>query len=465
MLSAGTRYAKSGGVHIAYQVVGDGPIDFVWIPSLAHHVELNWENPSVARYLTRLAELTRLIVFDKRGTGMSDRVGNDATLETRMDDVRAVLAAANSLHAVICGIGDGGPLAALFAATYPERTSGLVLVNSTPRFVRSAELTWLPARAEHEQYIDDLVERWSDAATQDRLLLQASPDMTADDLLPFGRLLRLSVSPGALGQYLRMNLDVDVSGVLASIRVPTLVLHRSGVPTMDVRGGRYLAAHIPGARLVELEGRNLAPGVGNVDAILDELELFLDDVVRLRAEPREDAERVLATVLFTDIVGSTERAATVGDRAWRDQLLRHHEVVRRHLTRFRGTEFDTAGDGFFASFDGPARAIRCAGAIVADVAELGIEVRAGLHTGECELMDGKLAGIAVHIGARVAACAASNQVLVSRTVKDLVAGSEIEFLDRGMAELKGVSGKWGLFAVDLASLANAGSRSGVREVV
>jgi class 3 adenylate cyclase len=460
MLSGGTRYAKSGGVHIAYQVVGDGPIDLVWIPSLAHHVELNWENPSVDRYLNRLAELTRLIVFDKRGTGMSDRVCTDATLETRMDDVRAVLAAAVSEHAVICGIGDGGPLAALFAATYPERTAGLVLVNSAPRFVRSGVFTWLPTRADHEQYIEDLVEQWSDPATQDRLLLAASPDMTADDLQPFGRLLRLSVSPGALGQYLRMNLDVDVSGVLGTIRVPTLVLHRSGVPTMDIRGGRYLATHIPGARLVELDGRNLAPGVGDVGAFLDELERFLNDVVRLRGEPRDDTERVLATVLFTDIVGSTERAAAVGDRAWRNQLLRHHEVVRRELTRFRGTEFDTAGDGFFASFDGPARAIRCASAIVADVAELGIQVRAGLHTGECELVDGKLAGIAVHIGARVASCASPNEVLVSSTVKDLVAGSEIEFVDRGITELKGISGEWSLFAVDLAPLAHAefGSR-------
>jgi class 3 adenylate cyclase len=465
MLSARTRYAKSGGVHIAYQVVGHGPIDLVWIPSLAHHVELNWENPSVARYLTRLAELTRLIVFDKRGTGMSDRVCTDATLETRMDDVRAVLAAADSERAVICGIGDGGPLAALFAATYPERTAGLVLVNSTPRFVRSGGFTWLPARADHEQYIEDLVAHWSDPTTQDRLLLVASPDMSADDLQPFGRLLRLSVSPGALGQYLSMNLDVDISGVLASIRVPTLVLHRSGVPTMDIRGGRYLAAHIPGARLVELEGRNLAPGVGNVGAVLDELERFLEDVIRLGGEPREDAERVLTTVLFTDIVGSTERASAVGDRAWRDQLLRHHEVVRRELTRFRGTEFDTAGDGFFASFDGPARAIRCARAIVAGVAELGIEVRAGLHTGECELVDDKLAGIAVHIGARVAACASPNEVLGSSTVKDLVAGSGIDFVDRGMTELKGIAGKWGLFAVDPASLGHAESQFARREAV
>ncbi len=451
LVNARTNYAKSGGVHIAYQVVGDGPVDLVWIPSLAHHVELNWENPSVARYLTRLAELTRLIVFDKRGTGMSDRICDDATLEIRMDDIRAVLSAARSERAVVCGIGDGGPLAALFAATYPDRTSGLVLVNSTPRFVRSATFPWLPTRADHEQLIDDMVSGWSDPATQVELLLSASPEMSPEDLQPFGRLLRLSVSPGALAQYLRMNLDVDVSGILGSIRVPTLVLHRSAVPTMDVRGGRYLGEHVPGARLVVLDGRNLAPGVGDVEPILDELARFLETVVLPRPQGADEPERVLATVLFTDIVGSTAQAAAMGDRAWRDRLLEHHDLVRKELLHYRGTEFDTAGDGFFASFDGPARAIRCASAIVAAVRSLGLEVRVGLHTGECELVDGKLAGIAVHIGARVAACAAPSEVLVSSTVRDLVAGSELAFADRGSTELKGIPGEWHLFAVEPAA--------------
>ena len=451
LVNARTNYAKSGGVHIAYQVVGDGPVDLVWIPSLAHHVELNWENPSVARYLTRLAELTRLIVFDKRGTGMSDRICDDATLEIRMDDIRAVLSASRSERAVVCGIGDGGPLAALFAATYPDRTSGLVLVNSTPRFVRSATFPWLPTRADHEQLIDDMVSGWSDPSTQDELLLSASPDMSPEDLQPFGRLLRLSVSPGALAQYLRMNLDVDVSGILGSIRVPTLVLHRSAVPTMDVRGGRHLGEHIPGARLVVLDGRNLAPGVGDVEPILDELGRFLETAVLPRPHVADEPERVLATVLFTDIVGSTAQAVEIGDRAWRDRLVEHHDLVRKELLRYRGTEFDTAGDGFFASFDGPARAIRCASAIVAAVRSLGLEVRVGLHTGECELVDGKLAGIAVHIGARVAACAAPSEVLVSSTVRDLVAGSELAFADRGSTELKGIPGEWHLFAVEPAA--------------
>ena len=450
-MATGTRYARSGEVHIAYQVVGDGPLDLVWIPSLAHHVELNWENPSVERYLARLAAVSRLIVFDKRGTGMSDRFCGDATLEIRMDDIRAVMAAAESERAVVCGIGDGGPLAALFAATYPERTAGLVLVNSTPRFVRSALFPWLPARGEHEELIEETVDGWSDPATQDDLLLRASPDMEESDLRPFGRLLRLSVSPGALRQYLRMNLDVDICGILDSIRVPTLVLHRESVPTMDVRGGRYLADHIPTARLVTLEGRNLAPGVGDVDAVVDELARFLEDIQSSSGDDEgEESERVLATVLFTDIVGSTAHAAAIGDRAWRDRLREHHEIVRRELTRFRGREFDTAGDGFFASFDGPARAIRCAIAIVARVSEVGLDVRAGLHTGECEPVEGKLAGIAVHIGARVAAHAGPGEVLVSSTVKDLVAGSDLQFVDRGVTELKGIPGDWRLFCVEHA---------------
>jgi class 3 adenylate cyclase len=445
---AQTSYARSGDVHIAYQVVGGGPLDLVWIPSLSHHVELNWENPVVARFLARLATLGRLIVFDKRGTGMSDRVSSDTTLETRMDDIRAVMAAAGSDRAVVCGFGDGGPLAALFAATYPDRTCGVVLVNSTPRFIRSPEFPWLPSRADYEQLIDDTVRAWSDPCTQSELLLAASPDMDEDDLPPFGRLLRLSVSPGALRDYMRMNLDVDVCSVLPSIRVPALVLHRLEIPTMDIRGGRYLAARIPGARLVTLEGRNLAPGVGDTDSVVAEIDAFLKDVAASLDWSAGDPDRVLATVLFTDIVGSTARAVALGDSAWRGLLHRHHQLVRRELTRFRGKEFDTAGDGFFASFDGPARGIHCACAVASAVKDLGLDVRAGLHTGECELVDGKVGGIAVHIGARVAAQARPGEVLVSSTVKDLVAGSGIVFADRGNTELKGIPGEWRLFAVE-----------------
>ena len=441
-----TQYARSGEVHIAYQVLGEGKLDLVWIPSLAHHVELSWENPPVARFLVRIAELGRLVVFDKRGTGMSDRVSSDTTLETRMDDIRAVMDAAGSERAVVCALGEGGPLAMLFAATYPERTDGLVLINSSPRLVRSAEFPWLPSRGEQEQNIEAIVRKWGTPAQREWLAI-GSPDMTEDDRITFARASRLSVSPGAVRDYMRMNLDVDVCGVLDSIRVPTLVLHRSELARPDIRGARYLAEHIPGAKLVELPGRNFAPAIGDADALLAEIERFCS---RIQSGEWEAAEpdRMLATVLFTDIVGSTQKMAELGDRRWRELLDGHHTAIRRQLSRFRGIEMDTAGDGFFARFDGPARAVRCAQAITDDVRELGIQLRAGLHTGECELADGKVAGIAVSIGARIAAAAKPGEVLVSSTVKDLVAGSELAFEDRGTHELKGVPGEWRLYAAE-----------------
>jgi class 3 adenylate cyclase len=442
-----TRYARSGDVHIAYQVVGDGPLDLVWIPSLAHHVELNWENPVVDRFLTRLSKLGRLIVFDKRGTGMSDRLSNDTTLETRMDDIRAVMDAAESTRALIMALGDGGPLAMVFVATYADRTLGLVLMNTAPRFVRSPEFPWLQSRRDYGQRVDDIVRRWAEPDAFDELLVSGSPDMTKDEQRAFARVVRLSVSPGAFRDYLRMNLDVDVCGVLPSIRVPTLILHRKEVAPQDVRSARYLADRIAGARLVELSGRNFAPGVGDQEALFAELERFVDDVVSGKWEAAEP-DRVLSTVLFTDIVGSTTRAAELGDAAWRTLLTSHHELVRRELGRYRGTELDTAGDGFFASFDGPARAIRCACAVVSGVRDLDLEVRAGLHTGECELVEGKVGGIAVHIGARIASLAAPGEVLVSSTVRDLVAGSGITFADRGSSELRGIPGEWRLFAAE-----------------
>jgi pimeloyl-ACP methyl ester carboxylesterase len=438
-----TQYARSGEVHIAFQVVGGGELDLVWIPSLAHHVELSWENPPVARFLVRLAELGRLIVFDKRGTGMSDRVSSDTTLETRMDDIRAVMDAGGSERAVVCALGEGGPLAMLFAATYPERTAGLVLINSSPRLVRSAEFPWLPSRGEQEQNIEEMMRKWGKAALQELPSL-GNPDMTENDRVAFARVLRLSVSPGALRDYTRMNLDVDVQGVLDSIRVPTLVLHRTDLSRLDIRGARYLAEHIPGARLVELPGRNMAPAVGDAEALFAEIERFCSDIQSGEWEPAEP-DRMLATVLFTDIVGSTDKMAELGDRGWRKLLDGHHTAVRRQLSRFRGIEMDTA-DGFFARFDGPARAVLCAQAISNDVRELGIQVRAGLHTGECELADGKVAGIAVSIGARIVAAAMPSEVLVSSTVKDLVAGSGLAFEDRGTHELKGVPGEWRLYA-------------------
>jgi class 3 adenylate cyclase len=441
-----TRYALSGDVHIAYQVVGDGPPDLVFIPSLTHHVELVWENPPQARFFGRLASIGRLLLFDKRGTGMSDRVVGTPPLEVRMDDIRAVMDAAGSERAVLCGLGDGGPLCALFAATYPERTTALVLINTAPRYVRSPELPWLPTRAEREREIDWALHTWGDSEASAERFALGSPSATEEERRGFSRVMRVSVSPGSAAAYLRMNLDVDITGVLPLIRVPTLVMYRAEIEVLDVRTGRYLAEHIPGARLVELPGRDFAPQLGDPERFFAELESFLQEVVKGEAWEAEP-DRVLATVLFTDIVDSTARAAELGDRAWRQLLQQHHETVRSQLSRFRGKEMDTAGDGFFATFDGPARAIRCAFAIQDTVRELDLEVRAGLHTGECELVDGKAGGIAVHIGARVASLAEPGEVLVSGTVKDLVSGSGIEFEDRGEHKLKGISDAWRLFAV------------------
>jgi class 3 adenylate cyclase len=445
MESPETRYTRSGDVNIAFQVVGEGPFDLVFIPSMTHHVELVWENPPQAQFLGRLALGSRLLLFDKRGTGMSDRVVGVPTLEARMDDIRALMDAADSERAALFALGDSGPLCALFAATYPERTSALVLLNSTPRFVRSPEFPWLPTRAERERDAQDMLDHWGDREWCAEWFARGSPSATEEERRGFARVLRFSVSPGSMAAYLRMNLDVDVSDVLPLIRVPTLVMQRTQM-FVDIRNGRYLAEHIPGARLVELPGRDFAPQMGDTDRLVAELASFLEEVVE--GEPWEaEPDRVLATVLFTDIVDATVRAAELGDRAWRQLLQKHHDIVRSELGRFRGKEMDTAGDGFFATFDGPARAIRCACSIREAIRDLDLDVRAGLHSGECELIDGKAGGIAVHIGARVASLAQPGEVLVSSTVKDLVAGAGIEFKDRGEHELKGISEAWHLFTV------------------
>jgi class 3 adenylate cyclase len=444
-----TRYARSGEVSIAYQVLGHGPVDLVFAPPITH-LELAWETPSTARFLSRLASTCRLILFNQRGVGMSDRISGVPTLETRMDDIRAVMDAVGSERAAMFGLGDAGPLCVLFAATYPERTSALMLFNSAPRFVRNPELPWLPTRAEQEFHAEQYERHWGESEFMSEFLRALNPGITEAELPSVLRQLRVSVSPGSAAGYIRMNMDVDVCDVLPLIRAPTMVMHRSEGGHWGVQSGRYLADHITGARLVELPGADFMPHLGEQDQLFAELERFLADVVEGKADVEPD--RVLATVLFTDIVGSSEKAASLGDRAWRELLERHHALVRRHLSRFRGVEVDTAGDGFFASFDGPARAIRCASAIVETVPELGLEVRAGLHTGECELANGKVTGIAVHTGARVASLAQPQEVLVSSTVKDLVAGSEIVFEDRGSHELKGIPGEWTLYAVSRGAL-------------
>ena len=444
-----TRYAKSGEVNIAYQVVGGGPPDLVVVDVISH-IELDWAIPSKARFLTRLASICRLLRVNQRGTGMSDRVVGVPTLETRMDDIRAVLDEVGSERAVLFGLGDASPLSVLFAATYPERTAGLILMNASPRFVRSPNLPWLPAREETQRRADDFERRWGDPIFTYEFIGTTNPSAPEEERQDIARVFRLSVSPGAAAAYVRMNIEVDVCDVLPLIRVPALVMHREKGGGWDIRSGRYLAEHIPGARFVELPGADFLPSLGEQEPLFAELESFLAEVVA-GTHPEIEPDRVLATVLFSDIVGSSEKAAALGDRAWREVLLRHHELVRRELVRFRGQEVDTAGDGFFASFDGPARAIRCGCAIAEAMPELGLEVRVGLHTGECELIDGKVAGIAVHTGARVAANAKPGEVLVSSTVRDLVAGSGLTFEDRGMHKLKGIPGEWRLYAVATGS--------------
>jgi pimeloyl-ACP methyl ester carboxylesterase len=438
-----TRYARSGELNIAYQVVGGGPIDLVYVPGWISNVELMWEEPAHAHVLGRLASFSRLILFDKRGTGLSDPVPLDRlpTLETRMDDVRAVLDAAGSERAALFGFSEGGLMSVLFAATYPERTTALVLYGTFAKRIWSPDYPWAPTPEARRDEIEQLERNWAEKMDLDQLA-PSEDDAFKRRLATY---FRRSASPGAAVALLRMNTQIDVRDVLPSIGAPTLVMHRTDDRDVKVEEGRWIAARIPGAKYVELTGDAHTLWAGDTDAIVDEAEEFLTGV-----RPAPEPDRVLATVLFTDIVGSTERATELGDRRWRELLERHHAVIRRELTRFRGREVDTAGDGFLATFDGPARAIHCARAIDAALRELGLVVRAGVHTGECELMGEKVVGVAIHTGARVAAQARAGEVLVSSTVKDLVAGSGLEFEDRGSHELKGVPGEWRLYAVSNA---------------
>jgi pimeloyl-ACP methyl ester carboxylesterase len=436
-----TRYARSGDVNIAYQVVGDAPRDLVLVPGWVSNIEVFWEEPACARFLQRLASFTRLILFDKRGTGLSDRVSDMPNLETRMDDVRAVMDTVGSGRAALLGNSEGGPMCALFAATYPARTTALIAAGSYARRTWAPDYPWGPTTEQRQKFIERCQREWGGPVGLDERWPSAARDERVRTW--WARLLRMGASPGACVALLQMNDEMDVRHVLPAVRVPTLVLHSVGDQALDVRGSRYMAERIPGAKYVELPGSDHIPWGEDADAILDEIEEFLTGV---RHGPEPD--RVLATVLFTDIVGATEKAATLGDRRWRDLLEGHHAVVRRELGRFRGREVDTAGDGFLATFDGPARAVRCATAVRDGVRGLGLDIRAGLHTGECEVMGEKLGGMAVHIGARVAAAAGPGEVLVSSTVKDLVAGSGLRFQDRGLKTLKGVPGEWHLFALE-----------------
>ncbi|HEY7660394.1 MAG TPA: adenylate/guanylate cyclase domain-containing protein [Actinomycetota bacterium] len=439
-----TRYAKSGDVSIAYQVLGEGPFDLVYVPGFVSNIEIMWEEPGYAAFLGRLSSFSRLILFDKRGTGLSDPVAPEElpTLEQRMDDVRAVMDAVGSERAALLGHSEGGNMCVLFAATYPERSSALVLVGCYAKRIRSDDYPWAPSFDERMAQIERAERTWGSPrpATEVDLAPSKAGDVAFERWL--GRYWRQSASPKAAAALLRMNSMIDVRAVLPSVAVPTLLLYRTHDADVMVEEGRYIASRISGSKLVEIPGADHLMWTGDSTAMLDEIEEFLTGI---RRGPEPD--RVLATVLFTDIVGSTEHASRLGDREWRLLLERHHALVRSHLDRFRGTEIDTAGDGFMATFDGPARAIRCAAELTGAVRGLGLEIRAGVHTGEVVLADGDVRGIAVHIGARIAALAEPGEVLVSRTVADLVAGSGIEFTDRGDRELKGVPGTWRVYAV------------------
>jgi class 3 adenylate cyclase len=439
-----TRYARSGEYSIAYQVLGEGELDLMYVPGLASHLELFWEEPAYSRFLHRLASFSRLVLMDRLGTGLSDRLppNQAAIYEQRMDDIRAVMDAVGSERAALLGWSEGGALCGQFAATHPERTSAVVMYGGFPRAVEGEGYPWgLEADAMDDWIENVLPDTWG----QDEELLRLWAPSVADSSAErrwWVRFIRQAASPGAAAALFRITREIDIRDILPAIHVPVLLIHRTGDTLIQVEHSRYMAEQIPDAKLVELPGEDHLWWFGDQDAIVDEVEEFLTGA---RSAPEPD--RVLATVMFTDIVSSTQRAAELGDSRWRELLARHEAVVRRELGRHRGREVNTTGDGFLATFDGPARGIRCATAIAQAVRPLGIEVRAGLHTGELEVMNGDVGGIAVHTGARVSAQADPGEVLVSSTVKDLVAGSGIEFEDRGSFELKGVPGEWRLYAV------------------
>jgi class 3 adenylate cyclase len=429
-----TRYARNGDLRIAYQVVGEGPLDLVFVPGFISNVDLAWDDPLLAGFLRRLAGFSRLIMFDKRGTGLSDRIGDLPSLEVRMDDVRAVMDAAGSQRAALFGISEGGAMAMLFAATYPERTQALALFGTYAHYG-----TWVVPPDKLEAALARMDSLWGTG----EMVSVFAPSRADDPQFKtwWARFERLGGSPSAAVHLTRMNSEIDIRPILSSIRVPTMILHRAGDARVNPEAARYLAQHIPGAKYVEVPGHDHLLWSGDVNRIADEIEEFLTGTRR-----EVEVDRVLATVVFTDIVDSTKRASTLGDQAWRALLDRHDAIVRRELARFRGREIKTTGDGFLATFDGPARAVRCGQAIVEAVKTLGLEVRAGLHTGEIEIVaDDEIGGIAVHIASRVLGLAGPNEVLVTSTVRDLATGSSLVFADRGHHALKGLPEQMRLF--------------------
>jgi len=440
-----TRYARSGDVHVAYQVFGEGEIDLVFFPGFVSNIETYWEEPSFAHWLNKLASFARVITFDKRGTGLSDRVESLPTMDERMDDVRAVMDAAGSQKAAVFGLSEGGSLATLFAAHYPERCRALVLWGAFAKFS-----SWFSTPEKLEKFFDYVEKDWGTGANLNTWAPSKKDDPIFRDW--FARRERTAASPAAAIALMRMNSMIDISGILPYVRVPTLVIHRTQDPVVNVEGGRQLAKSIPNARLLEVAGIDHLPYLGDdSDQLTDEVAEFLTGV-----KPAISGARILATVLLTDIVDSTKRAEAMGDKRWRELLDTHNAIFRRELARFRGVEVKTTGDGFLATFDGPGRAIHCSLSLIAAIQLIGIEIRAGLHTGEVEVSKNDVRGIAVHIAARVAAQAQANECLVTRTVKDLVAGAGICFTERGKRDLKGLAEPVDLFAVTLPQSARAG---------
>jgi pimeloyl-ACP methyl ester carboxylesterase len=437
-----THYAAVDGTHIAYQVVGDGPFDLLHIPGFVSNVELAWEEPSYDHFLRRLSSFARLITFDKRGTGMSDRLPTDRlpTLEERMDDILAVLDEIGSERVALFGHSEGGNLSVLFAATYPERTIALATTGIFASRIWSPDYPWAPTPEQRARDIEEIEHDWGGTSWLEHLVPSCAQDHAFKQQL--ATYFRRSASPGAAAALMKMNTQIDIRAILPAIRVPTLVVHRTGDRDVQIEEGRWIATQIPGARFAELPGEDHIPWVGDADRLLDVVEEFFTGAPAVTS-----AERQLTSLLFTDLVDSTGRLSQVGDRAWRDTLDRHHRDVRRQLTRYRGREIDTAGDGFLASFDGPGRAISAAIAIRDGADRDGLAIRVGVHTGEVEIHGPKFAGITVHVGARIAATARPGEILVSRTVRDLVAGSGLVFADRGLHTLKGVPDDWHLYAV------------------
>jgi len=440
------QYARNGNVALAYQVLGDGPIDVVFQPGFFGNLDVMWEFPPFARFLRRLASFSRLIVTDRRGSGLSDRLSPEdlPPLEVLMDDLLVVLDEVGSDRASVFGASDSGSLCAMFAATHPERTDALALYDTAVAGVPQGDFTATWSEDIWASYMSDLTTGWGTLAYAEKIVPWWYPSLAGDERAVrwYAKFMRQAASPNSAVAIERLWQQIDVQAVLPTIRVPTLVLHRVDDAIEYVAAGRDMANRIPGARFLELPGGDHAPWAGDQDQVLDEIEEFFTGV---RRGPRTD--RVLATVLFTDIVGSTQRAAAMGDTTWTELLEEHHGIVRRQLAAFRGDEVETTGDGFLATFDGPARAVECGRAITGSVRELGIEVRAGVHTGEIERAGAEVRGIAVHIGARVMSLASASEVLVSQTVKDLVVGSGLVFEDTGEHELKGVPDMWRLYRV------------------